>query len=203
MTAQAHDELYYNGQQYSIVGINGSKLFNPNDHNINPVMISTACWRGYVCTYEVVEKTFYLKQLNIGLGEQDQKIAERGEGPKLFGKIPQQYYLQFENSKTRIPYGYIYEDLEEHIFFSGGLLLGRDFIQEMYVHMGFHPAYKYRQVWELTFVDGKLEEETDCSSKMGEFREMIANRPLEPINTDKKSDIESWIQQCFSLDYKL
>jgi len=86
--------------------------------------------------------------------------------------------------------------------FSGGLLLGHDFIQELYVHMGFHPAWKFRQVHEVLFENGQVVKAADRSAEMAEFRAMVANRPLEPTNVENRVEIERWVERCFSLDYK-
>ena len=43
-----------------------------------------------------------------------------------------------------------YADVNYPIAYTGGLLLARGFIQKLYEHMGFHPAWKYEQVIELS-----------------------------------------------------
>lgn len=50
---------------------------------------------------------------------------------------------------------------------SGGLLLGEGFIQELYVHMGFHPAWKYLHVIELIFEGGQLHKRTQPERACG------------------------------------
>ncbi len=37
-------------------------------------------------------------------------------------------------------------NLPAPISFTGGLPIAADFIQELYVHLGFHPAWKFREV---------------------------------------------------------
>ena len=44
--------------------------------------------------------------------------------------------------------------------------LADGFIQNLYVHMGFHPAWKYREVHELLFEDGRLLHAQDRSAAM-------------------------------------
>ncbi len=210
MTAQISDEVIYRGKSYGIAGINGSGLFDPSEHGLNPAMISTACWRGYHCTYEVADGLLLLTKVNIGLGGEDLASAERGEGPLLFGKVPRRYTIhgRAENVRTGEvktsweSSDFLVEGLRERIAFSGGLLLGRGFIREMYVHMGFHPAYKFREVHELLFEEGRVVKEADRSAEVAEFREMVADRPLGPTDPENREEIERWVKQCFSLEYK-
>lgn len=210
MTAQISDTFCYRGKPYALAGIHGSGLFDPEQHQIKPVMISTACWRGYYCTYEVEDGGLFLTQVHLGLGEEDAATAAKGEGPRLFGKIPSRYTEYGHRQDLRSgkvtasweSWDYKVEGIREPVGFSGGLLLGDDFIREMYVHMGFHPAYKFRVVHELVFDSGRLVEEHDRSAQMSEFREMLSARSLEPGQEASRAEIERWIKRCFSLEYK-
>ena len=210
MTAQISDQFIYRGKPHSLAGINGSGLFDPVEHGIQPVPISTACWRGYHCTYEVADGSLLLTKVNIGLDENDRALAERGEGPKLFGKVPHRYTVHGystdpdtgeEETNWQSP-DFLYDGLREVVPFTGGLLLGNDFIRALYVHMGFHPAWKFRKVHEVLIEHGRVIKETDRSGEMAEFREMIGNRPLRPTDPDNRKEIERWVEQCFSLKYK-
>ena len=210
MTAQISDTVKYREKPRAVAGINGSGLFDPAQHGVQPVTISTACWRGYHCTYEVADGSLFLTRLNIGLGEEDRSRAERGEGPVLFGQVPRRYTerghrvnlrtnevtTHWESSDFRI------DNLREVIPFTGGLLLGADFIRAMYVHMGFHPAYKFETVHELVFDAGRLVEEHDRSAQMAEFRAMLSARSLEPGAGASREEIERWVKRCFSLEYR-
>jgi hypothetical protein len=210
MTAQISDEVVYHGKAHCIAGINGSGLFDPSRHGLRPAGFSSACWRGYHCTYEVADGTLLLTKVNMGLGGEDGAAAQRGEGPKLFGRIPKRYTIHGVSTNLRTgevktswePPDYLVEGLREPVPFTGGLLLGADFIEELYVHMGFHPAWKFRQVHELIFDKGGVTKEADRSAEMAEFREMLDGRPLEPSDPEDRAGVERWIRQCFSLEYK-
>jgi hypothetical protein len=203
MTAQISDVVGYRGKPHSIAGINGSGLFDPAEHGIQPVMISTACWRGYRCTYEV-DGSLFLTKVDIGLGEGDRALAERGEGPRLFGHLPLRYPDEDPTDLERLGASsdFYYGGLREVMPFTGGLLLGHGFIRELYVHMGFHPAWKFREVHEVLFERGRVAKEADRSAEMAEFREMMAARPLGPTDPGKPEEILRWVERCFSLEYK-
>jgi hypothetical protein len=210
MTAQISDKFRYRGKPHALAGVNGSGLFEPSQQGIKEFGWSSACWRGFHCSYEVADGALFLTQVNLGLGEEDGASAARGEGPKLFGKVPRRYTIH--GHRTNIATGevkthwesfdFVVDGLREVVPFTGGLLLGDDFIREMYVHMGFHPAYKFRVVYELMFDKGRLTEEHDRSTQMAEFREMLSSRSLEPGNRASRTEIEAWIKRCFSQEYK-
>ncbi|WP_199300064.1 hypothetical protein [Trichocoleus sp. FACHB-262] len=203
MTGQISDSFDYRNQPYSLVGIRGVGLFDPAQHGIKPVAISTACWRGFFCIYEVADNALFLTTLYIGLGNEDEATAVRGEGPKLFGKVPSRYPLpklkwmpNHESSDFKV------DGIRELIPFTGGLLLGKDFIQDMYVHGGYQRAYKFREVHEMVFDSGRLVEEHDRSAQMSELREMILSEDREHDLVNPRSPIQKWIKQHFSRQYE-
>lgn len=83
--------------------------------------------------------------------------------------------------------------------FTGGMLLGQGFIDRLYVHMGFHPAWKYTRVVELRLDGGRLVDQCDRSAEMAELRRRIeAGEVPDPLRS--RAD---WIQASFTLDYAL
>jgi len=79
MTAQVSDGFRYKDQDYSIAGVNGSGLFDPTEHAVKPFSISSACWRGFMCSYTVLENHLVLDHLSLML---------RSPAPDLFGTKP-------------------------------------------------------------------------------------------------------------------
>jgi hypothetical protein len=132
MTAQIRDKVHYREKSRSLAGKNGAGLFDPAQHGIRPVAISTACYRGYHCTYEVEGGALLLTEVHLGLSEKHKASAARGDGPRLFGKVPRRYtehggrmYLptgevrtSWESSDFKI------DGIREPIPFTGGLVLG-------------------------------------------------------------------------------
>ena len=64
----------------------------------------------------------------------------------------------------------VYEDLRLPVSFTGEMLIGDRFVRELYVHMGFHPAWKYRDVLKLTFERGRLIDKRDVRAEMAQLR---------------------------------
>ncbi|MHA1739270.1 MAG: hypothetical protein ACTSXA_16100 [Candidatus Heimdallarchaeota archaeon] len=85
--------------------------------------------------------------------------------------------------------------------FSGGLLITKDFIEEMYVHMGFQNPMSYRIVYELTFENGELVKFTDISEVMEKRRNEGKNHDALP-RSDEKDAVGKWIERKFSLEYE-
>ena len=186
MTAQFSDQVRYRGKGYSLAGRNGPGLFDPTAHGLEPVGTCSACWRGYVCAYAVQDRKLLLDALAVCLD---------GPARPLFGVAPKP-----DKRGIRL-FDAVYEGLAHPLPYSGGLLIAADFIEELYVHMGFHPAWKYREVHELVFRDGELVQEADRSEQIAEFRRELGDRPLEPARDARQTDIRRWIEQCFSQDY--
>jgi hypothetical protein len=210
MTAQISDTVGYRDRPRALAGVNGSGLFDPAGHGVQAVGWSTACWRGYHCTYEVTDGALLLTQVHLGLGRKDAAAAERGAGPQLFGKVPRRYTIHGHSTNLRTgevatswpSSDFVVDGLREVVPFTGGLLLGDGFIRAMYVHMGFYPAYKFREVHELIFDAGLLTAEYDRSAQMAEFREMLSADSLTPGPGASRAEVEAWITRCFRLEYK-
>ncbi|XXT19446.1 hypothetical protein WME94_55410 [Sorangium sp. So ce429] len=184
MTAQIDDLVAYAGADWSLAGVNGGDLFDPVSHGFRVRAASTACWRGFVCRYELRDNALYLDGLDIAL---------EGKAPPLLGKMPQE---------PKMPYGFTaaYEGIGAHVPFSGGLLLAREFLHELYVHMGFHPAWKYADVLEVELEAGRIARIADCSKPMADIRSRIAGADR-PGHGSSREEIQAWVERAFSRKY--
>jgi len=165
MAAQIPETVILDGRPYDLCGVKGENLlFDPRNHGVTPISLTSDCWRGYMSTYLVVDGTLYLDEIEIGLDPRDPTGRDHLLLSELFGN------LKMNGSSTP---GH-YENLEYPITFTGGLLLGRGFINETYVHMGFHPAYGFRHVVELALNEGQVVSGVDRSREMEEVRKKMA-----------------------------
>src|SRR5262249_43099019 len=158
-------------------------LFDLRDLGLKPVAVCSACWRGFVSTYAVEGRRLLLDSVATSLAE---------PSPPLFG------VSATRRDDDSLIFGTVYERLDHPISYTGGLLLADGFIEDLYVHMGFHPAWKYREVHELIFREGVLEQEADRSAEMAEFRDDVRERPLRPVPGAWDADVRRWIERCFS-----
>jgi hypothetical protein len=192
------DELALNGDAFEIVGKNGDNLFDPADYDLKPVGACSACWRGFVCRYVVENCRLYLDRARLSLAKDQQlRVDYNRDPPTLFGKSAKSTM----GKEPRI-FNAVFDDLHTPIAYSGGLLIAKDFIRELYVHMGFHPAWKFRIVHELIFNGGELVESHDRSAAIDEFRNDMKDAPLKPGADSTRGEIRQWIERCFSQDYR-
>ena len=185
MTAQIHDSFLLEDQKFSLVGVNGGNLFHPAEYGMQPLPRITSCWRGYICTYNTLENRLLLDTLQVNLDQ---------EGPAINRVRP-----EFPAKST---FNNIYHDLNLHIDFTGGMLVANGFIQALYVHMGFHPAWKYETVFELEFSRGTLLETKNVSRQMAELRDKMARQPLQPGTNVSRQELEDWIASTFKRSYR-
>lgn len=300
MTAQISDTIRIGSEDFSIAGVKGTGLFTPEALGVVTQASSTACWRGYVAGYALLEGSLRLvhltlnpasstrdraptlilvstqtrrevRRLNLGaspvvigsdpscplviddaavparsvritpgepfarvevlagevfLGDEFQDDSEpqherlsgassfrygsvltlgafalhflfgpADPGPPIFGVLPT-YSGGFSGGIAE------YHSLNELIPFSGGILAARDFIQEHYVHMGFHPVWKYRSIRELVFDSGALIVDNDRSIQMAELRAKLPATGGDRVpSTKERLELDRWLRQCFTLGY--
>jgi len=198
MTVQYSDALWFRGKDFELVGINSASPFDPKSYGMKPTIWSTACYRGYLATYEVKDRKLYIKKLEINLTEPSyggMKKVEKIAAPPIGDISP----IAGETDD----FEYCYQDMNFFLPFMGGLLIGKDFIRELSVRMGFHPAWKYRNVHELIFKVGELVQESNVSEKMEQFRYEMLNAKLQPNYTAPNKEVREWIEKCFSRKYTL
>lgn len=189
MTGQITDQFKYDGEIYELVGIDGESLYAAEDFGITTQMASTACWRGYQASYNCVNGELILDSLQV---RTNNKITINGVAPKE---------TVDENGEAWAFFNFIYENLSLKTKFTGSILLAKDFIREMYVHMGYQTPESFKKVIEIEVKDGDIINVTDISARMEERRKSGKEKTSRPP-TIEDMDIEDWIKDRFSQDYK-
>lgn len=185
MTAQVHDQVEWRHRKYLLVGVDGDRLFDPADHGLHDLRpTTTANWRGWVAHYAIVDDRLLLAELvDVGL------FVLPGETVPAFDGVEATY-------EGRGPLSYTGLDLP--LDFTGKLLIAHGFIDSLYRHMGFHPAWKFEESWELEIDKGSLTDARDLSDEMRTRRKDIER------GVDRDPDDVSqpgWIQRTFRLDF--
>jgi hypothetical protein len=161
MTAQIPDTLEFEQVHWSIAGVRGAGLFDPTAHGLAPRPRITSCWRGFVCRYLLRQGRLLLDGLLVNPSEPP---------PELFGVLP-------TPPERGASFGAHYANLGHPVDFNGELLAGNNFLQELYVHMGFHPAWKYQNVHHFWFSHGVLTDHRDRSAEAARFRQQVRRKP--------------------------
>ena len=166
MAAQIPDVFMYKARGFHIAGIDGPSLFHPEKHGLEPNGRTPICWRGYVCFYYIDDDGYLALK---GLGAFNEK-----EPPPVFGVKPQ---LTEEAKNKKIGFDYSYEKVDTKLPLTGGLLIGDGIEREYVSPAGFHPAWKYKEVYELRYENGKIISETERSKEMGAIRRGMTRFP--------------------------
>ncbi len=179
MTGQIPDVFRYEGEVYDLVGLDGTGLFTPESFGIDAFSSCTACWRGYVMYYDCIDGKLILDKMEVNARE---PIEVNGVKP-----------VKEQNFFTST-----YNNLGLKTDFTGTLLLAKDFIQGMYVHMGFQRPIAYRTVLQISILDGDITLVEDLSKHMEQKRQEDPDRDAQPTDP---SEVGEWIEKTFSLDF--
>ena len=147
MTAQIPDTFIFQGYQYSLIEITGNNLASLNKFGMEPKVIDTSCYRGYYATYELKENALYLKELTVR--------EKNKHYPPIDGIKPIK-----DGCKAS------YSNLCIAVYFSGKILLAKDFIHELYIHMGYQRPIAFKKVLDITLQDGKIVNIKDRSKEI-------------------------------------
>ena len=184
MTGQTPDTLIYKNTSYAIVGMKGEEILHPIDFGLEPRSPHTGNWRGYVMRYKVQSQRLLLDKMDVYV--EDLNL----DPPKINDVKP--------TKKKEGLLHLVYKYLNLQTKFTGGILIGKDFIYSMYVHMGFQSPISHETVFELVFENGILISRKDLSKLMKEYREKgKSDGKLAP-----NGDVMKWISRTFSLDYE-
>ena len=196
MTAQMSDRFSHDGIDFCIAGISADTLFDPETLGLHPVMASTMCWRGYVLVCALSGRQLVAKDLYVNL---------KTPAPTIHSMTPARVEFDRTEFLAAFTCNHAYRNLNLPLAYTGGILIADGFIRELYVHMGFHPAWKYERVRELVFTDGIMEQDRDLSATMAEFRAKIPKKGEATVGSaDPPSPeaIKQWIARTFDQSYE-
>lgn len=204
MTAQIPDKYRYENKEYAIVAMTKPMEFDPKNYGLEPHSSSTACWRGYWCEYAIKNGRLVLERLLLFNADNNY--------PDFNGVAvsPQEYkeieYFNFcdeeEKHQTKtIPAndGHRTYEANMEMKYTGKILLGDEFLNDYYIHMGFQEPWAYKDLKEFEFDNGELIAITDHSEYAEKMREQILRDP-EVFERAQGGNIVDYIDRSFSLD---
>ena len=188
MTAQVGDSFKYKTRDYKIVAISNPLEFNPKDYGITPEPRCTACWAGYWCEYEISDKGIVLE--NFYVNSTDDYY------PEINGVLP---LSDDKNPRDKFRYmgHHLYKGVNIKMSYTGKIVVGKDFMQEYYIHMGYQRAWAYKELKEFVFEDGSLLDIIDHSAMAEELRKQIKEDP--DFWHKLHNNIPMFIDNCFDL----
>ena len=196
MTAQIGDSFIYGNKEYSLVAAQRMIRFHPEMYGIVPTEISTACYRGFYCTYKIKYKKLLLHNLTVK--------SENGIYPEINGikpaKVPSEARI-YEMLEREYSGPYQYEPLNIHTFYTGKILLGTGFIDKYYIHMGFQRAWAYEKLIEIEFKRGRVVGVTDYSNYAEVMRKKIEDNK-EAFDKWERENPHKFVVDSFSLRYE-
>jgi hypothetical protein len=99
-------------------------------------------------------------------------------------------------------FSHTYERLNLKTLFTGSMLLAKDFIESMYVHMGFQRPMAFKTVLEIQVQDGDIVSMSNLSEKMEELRQKDRDKGAQP-DSSSRPDIDRWVADTFSREYDI
>jgi hypothetical protein len=94
-----------------------------------------------------------------------------------------------------------YNTVNLELDYSGGILLASGFIDRYYVHMGYHPAWKYKTVHELIFENGRLVKHQDLTEAVAEIRKRVDDDESESSDMPGRKEIKEFVARSFDRSY--
>ena len=174
MTIQLVDSITFEGAIYSIRGVSGEGLFNPEKLGLKTYSFSSACWKGYFCNYYVENNILYLTNIVIGLADSN---FVQGT-PKICGKEPIRKVRKAHVIRRNMKQAeladiesdeYFVENVHTPMVFSGGLIVAAGYDDELIQIYG-NTQLSALTLIELIFDQGKLVKITDHSKSLVNIR---------------------------------
>ncbi len=157
--------------------LRGAPLPEPQDFGMEPHAPHTACWRGYHCSYRIAEAGLTLDLLTV-YGLEAPYPVINGVAP-----VPVDHTgVAYRNLKLRVP-------------FSGTIRIARDFIDALYLHVGFQLPSAYRNVLDISFQRGRSSGVDGRSAEVEALRSSGGSLP--------GGDALHWIERRFSRNLDL
>ena len=198
MTAQIPDTYIFHEDEYRYVASEPRFDFTPRILGLEPEGRCTGCWRGFWCKYEISDKGFGLKNLYIHTKD-DNYPAVMGIDVSEIEYVDCTSYRSVNGkwietpSKTEKYLGHReYKNVHFPINYTGNILIGKNFLDNYYLHIGYQKFYTYKTLIEIVVTDGKIIKIFDRSEIAKLVREKI-DATVKEIDYD--TDINSIIKQ--------
>lgn len=164
-TGQIPDVVHYGDKTFILIGLVG-ELPEPSLFGIEPAPSSTANWRGYFSEYSIVEGRLVLTRMTVNSKSAEYPAINGVEANLEIGKD----CFEHKGEEICSSDGGVYLDIGLDLSFTGKIRIATNFVEELYVHMGFQKPSAFGTVVDLSFEDGLLVGIVDRSEDAAEIR---------------------------------
>ncbi len=165
MTGQVSHTVQFHDEEYKVLAVYPDEPFTPEHIGLTTRWVSTSCFGGYLCKFEVADKQFRLRSLELSLRAEDGEAEFLEKMPQLFGKsatLPEPYASNVGE----------YLNLNYQLPFSGEILFGR-FDEDLRASWhGYTRAWECEEVWHLVSSNGCITKVKEVSDIFERFREL-------------------------------
>lgn len=158
MSIQMLHAILYEADEYLLLYSEPGHVFHPKQFGITTEKLSSACLRGFDCTFEIKDGGLFLASLEVR--------AKDGLYP-LINDTPPAFPGGVVEGHS---WSAIYTDIGR-LSYSGTLRFGRDQDRTYHVSMLFgYSVWMFCRVHEVVIVDGHVRSVTDISAEMAKVR---------------------------------
>lgn len=173
-TAQYPDKLFYNGKEYALYSNPLETYFDKHpDKRPKGGMMSTALWRGYIATFEILDSQLYVKDIVIEVYDTTGEVKYKTKWKSVIDEVfPGQEKLKVDwlTGLLVIPYGKL----------------------KKYVHMGYGSTYEKYILLEIDKGDLKKGKKYNYKEyelfKDRQFEAFKQTEEYQKLKTDLKKD---------------
>ena len=193
MSKQVNDKFIYKNDIYELISIESPKVFlDWESFDLNPIELSTACWRGFINTFSIKEENLILDEIytnNQTLNENEE--IETIIIPKINNILPEIEKPECLTNDYKDYRILKYKNINFKMQYSGSLVIVKDYLNEYesghYAFLQISP-FCFKNIVKLTFSVGKFLKETNFS----DYGEEIRNKRKTSKVKNKKNAYTGW-----------
>jgi hypothetical protein len=159
MSEQISDKFIFNNKEYELSAIEFPQNFlDFSQFKLEPMELNTACWRGFISTFAVINNKLMLDEIYTNNGNKKEFIIPEINGKKPKIEIPDNLVESYADYKILN-----YTNIKYVMNYTGAIIIASKFIDKYYVHMGFKSPINFKNIIKLKFINGDLTDVNDLS----------------------------------------
>ena len=141
MSEQIPDPFFWNDEEWVFLEADDVySLFDPEKFGLSPSMDSTACYKGFVIQFKIIDNVLIFDKLSV--------YCENNIYPTING-------IEAKPSKEEWTSMKVYENINLKLNYSGTIIIGKN-MESRFHGRAFTGPYSYETTFELKFKKGQL-----------------------------------------------